>query len=217
MNYYPLFGVRSWNNCVRCMSFYILMTPTFAITHDLGLWFFKVQFQNSCILRIVMWLMWNKNNANQLDNGLTVWSCHLTTPMTWTRSFKVKVWNSLIWGMGGLTDMERRGCESITHDHGSDLWVTMEGWVDVPDSDWVTSDVGVLSTYLILCMLHGSANWYGRCRINSNWPSLKHIEDETKFADDIFWCTFLNENCILIQNSMIYLLKGLINHKPTLV
>ena len=26
MNYYPLFRVRSWNNGVRCMSFYILMT-----------------------------------------------------------------------------------------------------------------------------------------------------------------------------------------------
>ena len=26
MNYFPLFRVRSWNNCMRCMSFYILMT-----------------------------------------------------------------------------------------------------------------------------------------------------------------------------------------------
>ena len=26
MNYYPLFRVRSWNNGMRCMSFYILMT-----------------------------------------------------------------------------------------------------------------------------------------------------------------------------------------------
>ena len=26
MNYYPLFRIRSWNNGVRCMSFYILMT-----------------------------------------------------------------------------------------------------------------------------------------------------------------------------------------------
>ena len=28
MNYYPLFRVRSWNNGVRCMSFYILMYGT---------------------------------------------------------------------------------------------------------------------------------------------------------------------------------------------
>ena len=32
--------------------------------------------------------------------------------------------------------MERKGCESITHNQDSDLWVTMVGWVAVPDSDW---------------------------------------------------------------------------------
>ena len=30
MNYYPLFRVRSWNNGVRCMSFYILTHTVFA-------------------------------------------------------------------------------------------------------------------------------------------------------------------------------------------
>ena len=36
--------------------------------------------------------------------------------------------------MGGLIDMEWKGCESIIRD----LWVTMVGWVDVPytSSDW---------------------------------------------------------------------------------
>ena len=29
MNYYPLFRVRSWNNGVRCMSFYILVGPNY--------------------------------------------------------------------------------------------------------------------------------------------------------------------------------------------
>ena len=32
--------------------------------------------------------------------------------------------------------MERKGCESIIHDHDSDLWVTMVGWVALLDSDW---------------------------------------------------------------------------------
>ena len=33
--------------------------------------------------------------------------------------------------------MERKGCESIIHDHDRQLWVTMlVGWVDVPYSDW---------------------------------------------------------------------------------
>ena len=43
---------------------------TFDLTHDLDLWFFKVKFQNSCIWGIVIWLMWNKKNANQSDTGL---------------------------------------------------------------------------------------------------------------------------------------------------
>ena len=51
-------------------------------------------------------------------------------------SFKVKVWNNLIWGKGGLIDMDRKGCELIIHDHDRDLWVTLVGWVDVPYSDW---------------------------------------------------------------------------------
>ena len=38
--------------------------------------------------------------------------------------------------MGGLIDMEWKGCESIIHDHDSNLWVTTMGWVGVPDSDW---------------------------------------------------------------------------------
>ena len=63
--------------------------------------------------------------------GRTLWP----HPWTWTCSFNVKVWNSLIWGMWGLIDMERKGYELIIHDHEcSDLWVTMVGWVDVLDS-----------------------------------------------------------------------------------
>ena len=31
--------------------------------------------------------------------------------------------------MGALIDMERKGCESIIHDHDCDVWVTMVGWV----------------------------------------------------------------------------------------
>ena len=38
--------------------------------------------------------------------------------------------------MGGLIDVKRKGYELIIHDHDCDLWVTMVGWVDVPDSDW---------------------------------------------------------------------------------
>ena len=40
------------------------------------------------------------------------------------------------WGVGALIDMERKGFESIIHDHDCDLWVTMVGWMNVPYSDW---------------------------------------------------------------------------------
>ena len=38
MNYYPLFRVRSWNNGVRCMSFYILILMTFTGKSFTCLW-----------------------------------------------------------------------------------------------------------------------------------------------------------------------------------
>ena len=43
--YYPLFRVRSWNNCVRCMSFYILIVKIGYVCLSYGngiLWFCKV-------------------------------------------------------------------------------------------------------------------------------------------------------------------------------
>ena len=121
---------------------------------DLYLWSYpwpwpcivKVIFRNSCISGIVIW--WCEMRANQVDTGPTVWPCTFTT-LPWPGHFKVKVWNSLISGMGGLIDTEQKGYESIIHDHDRDLCITMVGWVDVPDSDWVTLDVGVLFTYLV--------------------------------------------------------------------
>ena len=70
--------------------------------------------------------------------------------------FKVKVSNSLIWGMGKLIDMERKGCESIIHDHDRDLWVIMVGWVDVLYSDWndfrrCVVDISSLLMHTFMC------------------------------------------------------------------
>ena len=60
------------------------VTLTFDLNHDFDLWFLKVKYQFTCIWGIVIWLMWNKKKANQLDTGQTVWFCPLTTPMTLT-------------------------------------------------------------------------------------------------------------------------------------
>ena len=75
---------EKWKGCASVGYWVNYVTLTFDLSQDLDLLFFKVNFQNSCISGIVIWLMWNKNKANQLDTGLTVWSCHLTTPMTLT-------------------------------------------------------------------------------------------------------------------------------------
>ena len=58
------------------------VTLIFDFTHNLDLWFRKGWFENSCIAGIVIWLMWNKMKANQLDTGLTVWFRTVTTAMT---------------------------------------------------------------------------------------------------------------------------------------
>ena len=126
------------------------VTLTFDLTHDLDLWFFKVKFQNSCIWGIIIWLMWSKKKANQLLGwlyGLALWP----QPWPWPCSSEVKVWKSLIWGMGVgvLIDTERKGCESITHDHDCDLWVTMVGRWMYRIVTGVHSDVSVSSTYLV--------------------------------------------------------------------
>ena len=55
-------------------------------------------------------------------------------PWHWPWSFKVRVWNSFISGMGQPIDNERKGCESSIHDHDIDL-CDHGGWADVPDSD----------------------------------------------------------------------------------
>ena len=65
-----------------------------------------------------------------------MWPCPLTTPMTLTWSLKVKVWNSLISGMGGLIDMVWKGCAPSIYDHDIDFCVTIVVWVELPDSDW---------------------------------------------------------------------------------
>ena len=55
--------------------------------------------------------------------------------------------------MGALIDMERKGCESIIHDHDCDLWVTMVGWVDVPYSDfrrWRAVDISSLFLFFMI-------------------------------------------------------------------
>ena len=118
-------------------------------------------------------------------------------PWPWTCSFKVKVWYSLIWGMG-LIDMKWKGCESIIHDHDHELWVTMVGWVDVPYSDW--------------------GDFRRRRAIDI---SSKHIEAETKWlplARQHFQMTFFYWKCISFNSNFTeFISNGPINNISSLV
>ena len=96
--------------------------------------------------------------------GLALWPHPWPCPC----SFKVKVLNNHIWGMGRLTDMERKGCGLIIHDRDSDLLVTMVGWVDVPDSDW--------------------GDFWRRCAINISSFVYAYLYTETKMSS--FWRNF---------------------------
>ena len=78
----PIIVKRKGGASVGCWVNHV--TLAFDLTHDLNYWFFKVKFKNSCISGIVIWLIWNKKKGNQLDTGLTIWSCPLTKPMTLT-------------------------------------------------------------------------------------------------------------------------------------
>ena len=65
--------------------------------------------------------------------------------------------------MEGLLDMERKGFEWIMHDHDRDLWVTMVEWVDILIVTGVTSDVGMLSPYIVISH-HRFREWLGAVR-----------------------------------------------------
>ena len=127
-------GWSDWCETIEYRANYVILTVD--LIHDFDLWFFKVKFQNSCISGIVIWLMWNKKKANQLDTGLTLWSCqtHDLDLVVSRSKFKIALFEE--WGWGALIDMERKGWESIIHGQDRDLWVTMVEWVDVPYSDW---------------------------------------------------------------------------------
>ena len=60
MNYYPLFRVRSWNNGMRCMSFYILIEI---------LWLIWCKHDMICDIIDMLWSMqYNRHNINDMTS-----------------------------------------------------------------------------------------------------------------------------------------------------
>ena len=102
--------------CIGCVD----------LSHHIDFGFYKVNFEITVSQELLVILMWIEKEADQLDTGLIMWPCPLIIHMTWT----LEVWNSLISWMGGLIDMERKGCESTIHDHDGDFgWLWLGEWI----------------------------------------------------------------------------------------
>ena len=99
------------------------------LTLDVSRWNFDI----ALFPELLVWLMWNEKEVSWYDTGLydlALWP----HPWPWPWSFKVRVWNNFISGMGRPIDNELKGCESSIHDHDIDL--CDHGWVgDVLNSD----------------------------------------------------------------------------------
>ena len=89
--------------------------------------------------QIIIWLMWLMQNK-KVSASVECWVKYVTLTFDHTHDLDLEVsrskfWKSLISGMGVLNDMVWKGCELSIHYHDIDLFVTMVGCVDVPDSD----------------------------------------------------------------------------------
>ena len=131
------------------------MSFTFDLNHGIDLGCFKVKFRSSCISGIVCLIDVNWPH-----------------PWPWPWSFKVRVWKSLISGIGQLIDMERKRCESpiswpwywlVWHgDHGRMYWIVTG----------VTSDVGVRFTYLVIIIIIIINHYHQSLSSSLSWPSI---------------------------------------------
>ena len=125
------------------------MTLSFDLTHDLDLGCFKVKFRNSSLSGIVglidvKWkgseLIWYRANCmtlpfdhtHDLDLGVSRSESEIALSQEWGDRL---TWNE--------KDVSHPFMTMIL------ICVTMVGEADLPDSDRVTSDVGVPSTYLV--------------------------------------------------------------------
>ena len=135
------------------------VTLTFDLTHDLDLGCLKVKFRNSSISGIVglIDVRWKGSEL------IWYWADCMILPFDHTHDLDLGVSRSeseiaLSQEWGGRLTMNEK---DVSHPFMTMILtcVTMVRWADVPDSDRVTSDVGVPSTYLVIhiaqCQFHG--------------------------------------------------------------
>ena len=76
MNYYPLFRVRSWNNGVRCMSFYILMGIPILVRHlyiEMASWACFICNFFSHWLRLLIQIKNGLGKPYQINWNILIW------------------------------------------------------------------------------------------------------------------------------------------------
>ena len=104
----------------------------------------RSNFEIALAQELLVWLMWSEI--------LRYWDDCMTYSFDHTHDLDPRVLrseNSLISTYQGWpVDLERKGWESYIHEHNSGFCVTMVWWVEVPDSDQGTSDVGVPLKYV---------------------------------------------------------------------
>ena len=122
------------------------LTSLMTLTLDVS----RSNFEIAPSLELLVWLMWNEKEVSKYDTGpiyeLALWPHPWPWPWSWNS--KVRVWISVISGMGWPMTWNEKS--SASHPFMTMILtrVTRVGWADVLDSAHVTSDVGVPSTYL---------------------------------------------------------------------
>ena len=121
------------------------LTSFMTLTLDVS----RSNFEIAVSQDLLVWLMWNEKEVSWYDTGPTEWHCPLTTPMTLTLEFQgqslklLYLWN----GAADWHETKRMWvinswpwCWLVWPWCGGRMYQIVNG---------VTSDVGVLSTYLV--------------------------------------------------------------------
>ena len=145
----PIDVKRNGNASVGYWVQYV--TVTFDLTHDLDLGCFKVKFEIALSQELLVWLMWNENEISWYDTGPNLWLCPLTTHMTLTLEMKVQGQSfKKLYLRNGTADWHGTKRMWVIHSWPW-YWLVWPWWGG--QMYWivtvVTSDVGVLSTYLV--------------------------------------------------------------------
>ena len=121
------------------------LTSLMTLTLDVSRSNFEIAVSQELLVR----LMWNEKEMSWYDTGLTVWHCSLTTPMTLTLELQGQNLKFLYLRNGAV---DWHGTKRMWVIHSWPWYLLVWPWWGgrmYRIVNGVTSDVGVLSTYLV--------------------------------------------------------------------